>query len=329
MKIYDVYGIGNGIVDIFLELTDEEFAALEVEKGSMRLVEPEEQEELIQKFAKTDPVLASGGSVANSLIAVSQLGGKSGFACTLGDDRYGMHYKSEFDDLNIELGNPLIVNATTGTSVVIVTPDAERTMRTCLAISSHISEKYVVEDYIKESKWLFVEGYLFSNPEFGLSAVKKGVEYAKKHDCKIAVTFSEAWVIEAFGDGLREVVADADLVFANASEAKAFTGKDTVADAITELGKAVPNYAVTDGEHGAHISFEDISGHVDAFPCTPVDLTGAGDMFAGSFLYGITHGVNPLEAAKGACLLSSKVISHTGARLHSGVKEHWGEVVNG
>jgi sugar/nucleoside kinase (ribokinase family) len=327
MKIYDVYGIGNGIVDIFLEVSDSEFDSLGVERGTMRLVEPKEQEELIAKFGKTDIVLASGGSVANSMIALSQLGGKSGLACTLGDDRYGLHYKSEFDDLKVELGNPLIVNETTGTSVIIVTPDAERTMRTCLAVSAHISEKYVIEDFIKESKWVFIEGYLFSNPDFGQSAALKAVELAKKHDCKVAVTFSEAWVIEAFGDPLREVIAQADLIFANEAEAKTFTGKATVEEAVIEIGKQVPNYAITAGAEGAHISCFDVSGKVDSYPCEPVDLTGAGDMFAGSFLYGITHGVDPLKAASGACYLASKVISHTGARLHSGVQEHWNEVV--
>ncbi len=126
MKDFHVCGLGNAIVDIFLELTDEEFAALGFERGTMRLVEPGEQRQLIEKFYGREPRLVSGGSVANSIIAMSQLGGKGAFIGCVGDDRYGLFYETEFDELGIEIGNPIIVGETTGTCVCIITPDAER-----------------------------------------------------------------------------------------------------------------------------------------------------------------------------------------------------------
>ena len=164
MKDFQLCGLGNAIVDIFVEVSDAEFAELGFERGSMRLVEIDEQKALLERFQKQDPRLVSGGSVANSVIAFSQLGGDAAFIGCVGDDRYGLFYKTEFDELDIDIGNPVIVNSSTGTCVVLITPDAERTMRTCLAVSSHLSAKHVDAERIANSDWLFVEGYLFANP---------------------------------------------------------------------------------------------------------------------------------------------------------------------
>lgn len=145
MTRFDVCGLGNAIVDIFLELDDAEFASLGFERGTMRLVDHDEQNQLLLRFSDRghDLRLVSGGSVANSIIAVSQLGGIGAFIGCVGDDRYGLHYAEEFQDLRIHMGNPIMVSQTTGTSVVLITPDAERTMRTSLAVSSHLSDRHV------------------------------------------------------------------------------------------------------------------------------------------------------------------------------------------
>src|SRR5438552_11128111 len=154
-KEFDVCGLGNSLVDILLELTDEEFAALGFEKGTMRLVEPHEQKALLEKFRDHEPRLVSGGSVANSIIACSQLARRGAFIGCVGDDRYGLFYKTEFDELDIDVGNPVIVGEPTGTCVSVVTPDAERTMRTCLAVSSHLAAKHVDAQRIRVPAWLF------------------------------------------------------------------------------------------------------------------------------------------------------------------------------
>src|SRR5260370_372209 len=134
MKAFQLYGLGNALVDVFIPVSDARFGELGFERGSMRLGEPAEQKALLAKFHDAEPRLVSGGSVANSVIAFSQLGGKSAFLGCVGDDRYGLFYKTEFEELGIDFGNPAIVGETTGTCVCIVTPDAERTMRTCLAV---------------------------------------------------------------------------------------------------------------------------------------------------------------------------------------------------
>src|SRR5262245_40635672 len=151
MKEFELCGLGNAIVDIFLEVSEPEFGSLGFERGTMRLVDLSDQKRLLERCQKNEPRLVSGGSVANSTIAFSQLGGSAAFIGCVGDDRYGLFYASEFQELGIDIGNPIIVNEATGTSVCIITPDAERTMRTCLAVSSHLSSKHVEERLIENS----------------------------------------------------------------------------------------------------------------------------------------------------------------------------------
>jgi sugar/nucleoside kinase (ribokinase family) len=209
--------------------------------------------------------------------------------------------------------------------VCIVTPDAERTMRTCLAVSSHLAARHVAEDRIKKSDWLFVEGYVFANPDTGQTAIREAIAVAKANGVKVAVTCSDAFVVNVFGEALKAALKDTDLFFCNESEACAVTGADSAAAAFAQLKAQMPSVVVTSGPHGAYVRHAGTEAHVPAFPTTPKDLTGAGDMFAGAFLYGITHGVSPEKAARAAGFLSHKVISQVGARLHHGTKLFWEE----
>src|SRR5947209_12934806 len=214
-KEFQLCGLGNAIVDIFVEVADEEFAALGFEKATMRLVETDEQKALISRFHDREPRLVSGGSVANSVIGFSQLGGQAAFVGCVGDDRYGLFYQTEFEELGIDFGNPAVVGETTGTCVAIITPDAERTMRTCLAVSSHLSARHVHEDRIRNAEWLFIEGYVFANPNTGQGAIREAIRVAKKHGVKVAVTCSEAFVVNVFGDAFFEALKQSDLLFCN------------------------------------------------------------------------------------------------------------------
>lgn len=330
MREYHVCGLGNALVDIFLELSDAEFAGLGFERGTMRLVEKEEQKELLARFHNWnhDLRLVSGGSVANSVIALSQLGGSGAFIGCVGDDRYGLHYAAEFAELEIDFCNPPLVGETSGTCVSVITPDAERTMRTCLAVSSHLAARHVPADRVRDSEWLFVEGYVFANPETGQHAIREAVKAARSAGTKIALTCSEAFVPAAFGDAFREVLGQADLLFCNAAEAQAVTQATSAEEAFGKLKAVVPNAVVTDGPNGAFVRFGG-EYHVPAYPCEPKDLTGAGDMFAGAFLYGVTHGYTPDRAARGANFLAMKVITQVGARLHHGAKAYWDQATGG
>lgn len=325
MKQYHLCGMGNAIVDLFVEVTDDQFAALGFERGTMRLVDHAEQQTVLAKFAAVDPRLVSGGSVANSVIGFAALGGRAAFVGCVGDDRYGLHYQSELAGLNVGLGNPIVANQPTGTCCALITPDAERTMRTCLAVSAHLSAEHVRADrqLIEQSAWLFIEGYLFSNGDAGQGAVREAIRIAKESGTQVAITCSEAFIVHVFGEHLAEALKQTDLFFCNASEACAAANARDSQEAFQKLADVVPNCVVTDGPAGAYVRWHGAEHHVPANAVTPKDLTGAGDMFAGAFLYGVTHGVPADKAAKGANKLASMVISQVGARLHTGAKENW------
>ncbi len=325
MKDFQICGLGNAIVDIFVEVNEKEFKGLGFERGGMQLVDHKEQKTLLEKFHTREPKLVSGGSVANSIIAFSQLGGAAAFIGCVGDDRYGLFYANEFEELGIEIGNPILVGEGTGTCVCLITPDAERTMRTCLAVSSHLAARHVDAERIKNSDWLFIEGYVFANPETGQTAIREAISIAKKNGTKVAVTCSDAFIVNVFGDALRDALRHTDLFFCNESEACAVTGASTAEDAFAKLKGVVPSTVVTNGPNGAFIRYAGTEVHVPAFPSTPKDLTGAGDMFAGAFLYGVTHGLSPEKAGRTAAFLCHKVISQVGARLHHGTKQFWQE----
>lgn len=329
MKQFDLCGLGNAVVDIFLDLSDAEFSSLDFERGTMVLVDKPTQDQLLAKFHNSshDLVLVSGGSVANSLIASTQLGGKSAFIGCVGDDRYGLHYAEEFEQLQIEMGNPVLVGESTGTCLAIVTPDGERTMRTFLGVASHLAAKHVDRERIASSKWLFIEGYVFANPDTGQHAIREAIRIARAENTKIALTCSDSFIPEVFGSVFQEALTQSDLVFCNATESMAITKSDSPRQAFEKLQQIIPACVVTDGPNGAFVRFGDRVGHVPTEPCEPRDLTGAGDMFAGAFLYGITHDYDPLVAAKAANALSRKVISQVGARLHQGARQLWDQNV--
>ncbi len=318
-----VCGLGNAIVDLFLDVSDAELAALGFERGTMRLVEPAEQATLLERVHAQNPRMAAGGSVANSLIALTQLGGTAAFVGCLGDDTFGMFYGTEFAQLGIPLGAAALPGETTGTCICLVTPDAERTMRTSLAVSSRLSAQHVSADVVTNADWLFVEGYVFANPETGQGAITRAVQLAKAGGVKVALTCSDAFIPGVFGGPFKAALAAADLLFANAAEACALTGETTAAGAFAALKAVVPNAVVTDGPHGAHVRWHGQESHAPAVACTPVDLTGAGDMFAGAFLYGVTHGVPADKAARAANALCTAVITQVGARLHTGTRDIW------
>src|SRR5207302_11192872 len=176
----------------------------------------------------------------------------------VGDDRYGLFYATEFEELAIDIGNTVIIGETTGTCVAMITPDAERTMRTCLAVSSHLAARHVDEERIKNSEWLFIEGYVFANPDTGQGAIRKAIQLAKAHGTKIALTCSEAFIVDVFGGPFHEALGQADLLFCNETEAcgvakVAHASAAHAEDAFNKLKSMVPSVVVTAGPKGAFI----------------------------------------------------------------------------
>jgi len=180
MKSIDVTGVCNGIVDIFTDISEQELVALGYEKGTMRLVEAADQKDLLQRVGAKSPVMRSGGSVANSMITIAQLGGTSAVCCHLADDEYGRFYRDECLSLGMKVPVPLSRDLATGTCVVLLTPDAERTMRTALGASLSLAPQHVDPKIVADSHWLFVEGYVFSNSDAGREAIQESIRVARE-----------------------------------------------------------------------------------------------------------------------------------------------------
>ncbi len=316
---FAVYGIGNAIMDLQLQARDEDLKALQLEKGGMALVEPERQRELLEYFAGFPIHRASGGSAANTMIAIAQLGGKTAYGCLVGDDEYGHYYLNEMNELGVVLHTAPVSGAVTGTSIIIISTDAERTMNTHLGASAGFDGTLVSHECIRDAEWLYIEGYLFSS-ETGRDAVRAAVRLAKESGTKIAVTFSDAFIVDFFGDALREAVAAADLVFANLTEAKRFAGTEDEEAAFAGLCAASPGAVMTMSERGARIQWQGAKTAVSSFPVKAIDDTGAGDMFAGGFLYGVSHGMSAQDAGRLACILAGRVVSQLGPRLKENVR---------
>lgn len=323
MKRLDLCGLGNALVDVLVKVDEATFSSLNLEKGSMRLVSELEQQEILTKIAQGEPELVSGGSVANSVIATAALGAKSAFMACIGDDEFGLHYSGEFKELSIDLANPLIHRRTTGTSLVIITPEGERTMQTTLGVCNDLNPQHISEDCIKDSKWLFIEGYPFLNGKSATEAIYKAIKLAKAAGTRIAITASEAFVVENCSEDFFAAVKEADLLFANAAEVCAVSKKNNFNDAINAAKDIVPNLAITNGSEGVVTVFEGERVDIPAFPAQVEDLTGAGDMFAGTFLYGLIKGYEAKDSAKRACFMASKVIEQVGARLRGDLCKMW------
>lgn len=326
MKSIDVSGVCNGLVDIFADISEEQFSALGFERGTMRLVQLDEQARLLKELTRGKPMLVSGGSVANSLIAVAQLGGKSAMYTRLADDEYGRFYHNECLSLGMTLPVALASSGATGTCVSLITPDAERTMRTYLGASLELSDSHIDGGIIRDSKWLFVEGFVFSNSDGSRAAIREAVGIAHAAKTKVAVTCSDAWIVGGFSQPLQEVLNSTDLIFANEDESAALSGQRDVLESGRVLKERFPHVVLTAGPRGAFIWWEGEEIHVPAFACEPRDLTGAGDAFAGGFLFGITNGLSPADSARKACFLAHNVIVQVGARLKGDVKGLWGSV---
>ena len=316
-KKYDVYGIGNAVVDIVTEVDVDFFAKNEVEKGLMTLVDEKRQHQLMKAIDMKRSRMASGGSAANSMIAVSQFGGKSFYSCLVAKDDLGKFFlldlKRNGVDTNLTFENT--PDGITGKCLVMTSPDADRTMNTFLGISSKLSPRNLDENSLRNSSYLYLEGYLVASPD-GLEAMKEGKKIAEKNNVKTTLTFSDPSMVKYFSKQMEEIVgASVDMLFCNEEEAMIFTGTNSVRDAREKLKGVAKHFAITLGANGALIYDGDTFINIEPYKVKALDTNGAGDMFSGAFLYGITHGHSYAEAGKLASLASSRVVSQLGPRL--------------
>ena len=319
MATYNIYGIGAALVDTEVEVSDTFLASAQIDKGVMTLVDEQRQTELLEALASenTHMLRKCGGSVCNSVVAASSLGAKAFFSGKVADDTDGQLYINDLQEAGVDFHSAGQESGITGKCLVMVTDDAERTMNTFLGASEALSAREIDRAALVNSEWFYVEGYLVTD-EARTLATKAAVETAKANNVKVAISLSDPFVVAVFGDALREVIGGGvDLIFCNKDEAMAFTGTESLEAAAEALKQCAKTFAITDGANGA-ITFDgnavNQSKGVDA---KAIDTNGAGDMFAGAFLYAITSGKGYAWAAGLANDCAARVVAQFGPRLES------------
>jgi sugar/nucleoside kinase (ribokinase family) len=329
-KKYDVYGIGNAIVDIVTEVDLDFFTKNQIEKGVMTLVDEKRQHQLMNAIDMKKSRMSSGGSAANTMIGVSQFGGSSFYSCLVAKDDLGKFFLEDLArngvDTNLRVEN--CPDGITGKCLVMTSPDAERTMNTFLGISSNLSSRQLDEEAIKNSSYLYLEGYLVTSPN-GLEAMKEAKKIAERNNVRTTLTFSDPSMVKYFAKSMEEIVgASVDMLFCNEEEAMIYTGTDTLQDAREKLKQVAKHFAITLGANGALIYDGDTFIKIEPYKVKALDTNGAGDMFSGAFLFGITHGHSFAEAGKLASLASSRIVSQFGPRLEpEQVKKVLGDLI--
>ena len=319
MKKYNIYGIGAALVDTEVEVSDEFLSKASIDKGVMTLVDEARQAELLGALsAETGSMLRKcGGSVCNSVVAASSLGAQAFFSGKVADDEDGQLYIDDLREAGVDFHSAGQEPGITGKCLVMVTDDAERTMNTFLGASEGLSAREIDQAALVDSEWFYVEGYLVTD-EVRTAATKAAVELAKANGVKVSISLSDPFVVSVFGDALRQVIGDGvDLIFCNKDEAMAFTGTKTLDAASEALKQYTKTFAITDGARGA-VTFDGSSlDYSHGVKAEAIDTNGAGDMFAGAFLYAITSGKSYAWAASLANDCAARVVAQFGPRLEA------------
>ena len=322
---YHVYGIGNALVDMEFEVAEAFLQENNIEKGLMTLIDETQQQQLSKHLTEAYGMTkrTGGGSAANTVVAVSQLGGNAFYACKVANDEPGSFYMSNLAEAGVttRLGQ-VKHEGITGKCMVMVTPDAERTMNSFLGITSDFSTEELHFEDLKQAQYIYVEGYLVTS-DVSRAAVMDARKVAVENGVKTAFTFSDPSMVTYFREGVAEIIGDGvDILFSNEEEATTYTGKDDLNEAIAELQKITETLVLTLGSKGAMIIKADERIEIAAVETTAIDTNGAGDMFAGAYLYGITHHFSDLQAGNLASEAASIIVSRFGTRLDTKEQQH-------
>ena len=317
MSHYHLYAIGNALVDTEYEVSDELLAAMGVSKRHMTLIDAEQRTALHKHVQGLHARRTGGGSAGNTVVALAQLGGKAFYSCRVADDDLGAFYTQDLQANGVatNLTHTQAQPGQTGSCMVLVTPDAERTMCTFLGATSQLDRQALHPQDIAKSKIYYMEGYLAASPT-GLEAALEGRKIARQHGVQTALTLSDVSMINFCRAGLEAMVGDGlDYLFANEEEAQVWCASTDLQVILPQLQKLAKTVCLTRGPQGCIVLRGADMAHVPAVPTKAVDTNGAGDMFAGAFLYGVTHGMPQAQAAALANRAAATVVAQHGNRL--------------
>ena len=307
-----ILGIGNAIIDVICKVDESFLTKNNLTKGTMKLIFDDKEFKDISANLKIEKTI-SGGSVANSIVGLSQLKNEVGFIGKISDDNFGKKYEEGLKEENVKyFYEKQKEDLPTGTCLILVTPDSERTMCTFLGIAGKINENDVDEQIVKKSDLIFLEGYLWDEGE-----PKKAFEKAIKNSNKVAMSLSDLFCVERHKRNFLNLVKKKlDLTFANESEIMALINTKNFNDVITFAKEIKKHIIVTRGDKGAISIFEEKVTEVNAKKNLSIkDLTGAGDLFAAGYLHGFVNNLTTEQCLEQGTKLSSEVIQQIGARL--------------
>jgi sugar/nucleoside kinase (ribokinase family) len=316
----DVLGVGNAIVDVLSEADDAFLIAEGIAKGGMTLIDAARARDL---YAKMRPAIEmSGGSAANTMAGIASLGGRCGFIGKVADDQLGAVFAHDIRAIGVRFATaPLTMGEPTARSLILITPDAQRSMNTFLGASSLLTEADIDPDLVRAAKITYLEGYLFDRPE-AKAAFFAAARIAHAAGRKAALTLSDSFCVLRHHAEFTRLIDHVDIVFANEAEARALTGEASVATAAAALAGRCPVVCVT---HGAAGSLIISGGQTHAIAAAPVermiDTTGAGDLYAAGVLYAMTHGHDLAAAGRIGAIAAAEAISHVGPRPHRPLRE--------
>ncbi len=314
-----VLGIGNALVDIMTQLeSDELLNDFSLPKGSMQLVDNVSVKKVMSGTEHLEKKISSGGSAANTIHGLAKLNIETGFMGKVGNDEFGRFFENDLKASGI---SPKLYKSknNSGHAVALISPDSERTFATFLGAAVELSSDDLSSSHFKNFDYFHIEGYLVQNHDL----IEKALKLAKENNLKVSLDLASYNVVEENLDFLRSIVEKyVDIVFANEEEAKAFTGKEPV-EALNIIAEKCEIAVVKIGSKGSLIKNNDDIFEIGIIKVDPKDTTGAGDLYAAGFLFGLVKGYSLLRCGEIASILSGKVIEVIGAKMDN---NRWEEV---
>lgn len=320
-KAYDVVAIGNAIVDVLAPVEEAFLAQHGITKGVMQLIDGDDA---VRLYAAMPPAREiSGGSAANTVAGLAQLGARTAFVGKTRDDQLGRIFAHDIRALGAHYDGPVAASDAveeTARCLVMVSPDGERSMNTYLGISGDLGPDDIDAGLMSEADWLYLEGYLFDSPA-AKAAYAKAIAATKAAGGRVAFTVSDPFCVDRHRDDMRRLIAESvDLLFANRAELLSLYQTEDIGAALSAVAGDVAMAAATLSEDGAVVVSSQGQARVAAEPTELVDTTGAGDLFAAGFLAGLVQGESPERCAKMGCVAAAEIISHIGARPEADLK---------
>jgi sugar/nucleoside kinase (ribokinase family) len=320
MERYDVYSLGNALLDIEFNIQQDFLKEAQIEKGISSLVDEQGHNTLLGKVQSESPShIASGGSAANTMMALQAFGGKGFYSCRLGSDEAGDRYLQEMNTMGLRSNYDAKTasrSGVTGKCIVMVTPDAERTMKTFLGACCEFSKQDLYYPALTSSEYLYIEGYLLGT-DTAFEAAKQAKLLARSNGVKVALTLSDPVFVGIFRERFEELIGHdgVDLLFCNEREMQIFTQSTSMVDGLERLKSIAKTFALTRGKSGSTLFDGSQYHYIPAYPVQAVDTLGAGDIYAGAFLFALTQGMSWCMAGYLASRAAGEVVSQPGPRL--------------